>query len=210
MTGRKQSTSSLTTIFSLEDINLHFQHINTDPSYVQPQRVPLSDDTKIPHVDEFTPFMFLTKLKRTTAGPDELPFWLWKEFALELSPIITRIFNLYIKLQAVPKLWKLDNVNPIPKEFSITEKEQLRPISITDIIMRIFERIIYKQEVKHTLFSFLSLLGRTNLLIKRNATQLWPYLSVSTCGYNGWMGQLNMSGYSLLTSLRRLSWCPIM
>ena len=38
-------------------------------------------------------------------------------------------------------------VNPIPKVSPVTECSQLRPISLTNIIIRIFEKIVFKQEI---------------------------------------------------------------
>ena len=49
--------------------------------------------------------------------------------------------------QSVPALWKTANVRPIPKESPVTECTQLRPISLTNIIMRLFERLVFKQEM---------------------------------------------------------------
>ena len=56
-------------------------------------------------------------------------------------------------MQTVPFLWKLANVSPIPKESPLTECNQLRPISLTNIIMRIFERLVCKQELSPILKS---------------------------------------------------------
>ena len=79
----------------------------------------------------------MRQLKGTAAGLDEFPSWLWKVFALELSPILIKIFDLSIKLKSVSKLWKLANVNPIPKEFPVTDKQQ-QSIAIANIIMKMF------------------------------------------------------------------------
>ena len=56
-------------------------------------------------------------------------------------------------MQTVPFLWKLANVSPIPKESPLTECNQRRPISLTNIIMRIFERLVCKQELSPILKS---------------------------------------------------------
>ena len=90
---------------------------------------------------------FLLNQKRTAGGPDELPHWLWKDYAHQLAPIITKIFNCSIMHQSVPALWKTANVRPIPKESPVTDCTQLRPISLTNIIMRLFERLVFKQEM---------------------------------------------------------------
>lgn len=44
-------------------------------------------------------------------------------------------------------LWKLANVSPIPKKKPLESRDQLRPISLTNIIMRLFERVIYSKEL---------------------------------------------------------------
>ena len=61
--------------------------------------------------------------------------------------MITTIFNTSIKLGIVPDEWKLANLLPIPKEFPCIEPNQLRPISLTNIIVRLFERAIYTAEL---------------------------------------------------------------
>ena len=50
-------------------------------------------------------------------------------------------------LECVPQMWKLANLNPIPKEASLTDSTQLRPLSLTNIIMRLFEKVLLKKEI---------------------------------------------------------------
>ena len=61
-----------------------------------------------------------------------------------------------LKHKCVPLLWKLANINPIPKETPITECTQLRPISLTNIIMRLFEKIVLKKEISPELQSLIN------------------------------------------------------
>ena len=49
----------------------------------------------------------------------------------------------------VPKVWKRADLIPVPKEAALKNCNQLRPISLTDIIMRIFEKCIHKTEIAH-------------------------------------------------------------
>ena len=58
----------------------------------------------------------MQNLKRSASGPDDLPYWFWKEFALKLAPTIRNIFNSLSKFSKVPKTWKHANVLPVPKE----------------------------------------------------------------------------------------------
>ena len=92
-------------------------------------------------------YNFLRKQKRSSSGPDDLPHWFWKTYANELAPAITKIFNVSLKLGLVPAVWKRANVVIIPKEPVINSCSQLRPISLTDIIMMLFERCVYKTEI---------------------------------------------------------------
>ena len=61
--------------------------------------------------------------------------------------MVTKIVNLSLNQQHVPLIWKLANITPIPKESPLVDCSQLRPISLTNIIIRIVERIILEQEI---------------------------------------------------------------
>ena len=51
-----------------------------------------------------------------------------------------------METQKIPSRWKTANVRPVPKETNISTLDQLRPISVTDIIMRLFERLVLAHE----------------------------------------------------------------
>ena len=72
---------------------------------------------------------------------------------LSTSPTITKVFNSSLKKQLVPCFWKLANITPIPKETPFETCNQLRPISLTNVIMRLFERVVVKQELSPVLKS---------------------------------------------------------
>ena len=75
----------------------------------------------------------------------ELPYWLWRDYSNHLAPVV--IFKSSLQHQVVPPLWKLANVLPIPKELPLEVCNQLRPISLTNSITRIFEELVLKQEL---------------------------------------------------------------
>ena len=155
---------------------LIFQSINTDNAYKASVPVELPSGTRIPSVDEHLVRNLLLPQKRTAPGPDEFPYWLWRDYADFLAPVIINIFINSLRHQTVPSLWKLANVTPVPKESPLNECNQLRPISLTDldIIMRIFERVVWKQELSPILkpsirtdqFAFKKGLNTTMALIK--------------------------------------------
>ena len=69
--------------------------------------------------------------------------------------MITKLFNRSLQEQFVPRYWKLANVTPIPKESPLTSCNQLRPISLTNIIPRLFEKLILKFELFDVLKSLI-------------------------------------------------------
>jgi hypothetical protein len=97
-------------------MHAHFQSINSDPNYVAPKPLKIPNGTRIPSLSIYTVLHQLQTLKRTSSGPDDLPYWFWKEFALEMAPIITKMFNTSLKSSSVPEIWKQANVLPVPKE----------------------------------------------------------------------------------------------
>ena len=58
-----------------------------------------------------------------------------------------RIFNTSLKSGKIQNVWKRADVNPCPKENSISSCSQLRPISLTDIIMRLFQKCVYRSQI---------------------------------------------------------------
>ena len=152
ITGRKTDCTLVTSVISPDVINTYFQTINTDNAYEATMCLQIPVGTRLPTVNECDVRNLLTHQKRTASGPDEFPYWLWRDYSHHLAPVITKIFNCSLKHQTVPFLWKLANVSPIPKESPLTECNQLRPISLTNI-MRIFERLVCKQELSPILKS---------------------------------------------------------
>ena len=79
ITGRKANHTSVN--IDPNVINSSFQTTNTDDNYTSPELVPIPNETRIPIVDVSTVERFLEKQKKTSTGPDGLPYWLWKDFA---------------------------------------------------------------------------------------------------------------------------------
>ena len=80
--------------------------------------------------------------------------------------MITKLFNRSLQEQFVRCHWKLANVTPIPKESPLTNCNQLQPISLTNIIIRLFEKLILKFELFHIIKS---LIGPDQFASKENS-----------------------------------------
>ena len=90
----------------------------------------------------------LCKLKRTAVGPDNIPFWIWKDLADIFTPVVTKVWNLCLLTQSWPRSWKRSNVYPLPKVELPIEDKDYRGISITPVIARAFEKAIYRNHAK--------------------------------------------------------------
>ena len=185
ITGRQARNAPVSATIDPKTINLYFQSINIDDQYSSPEVLSIPDGTRIPTIEVHTVWKFLSTLKRTAPGPDELPFWIWRDYAYQLAPTITKVFNSSLKKQLVPYLWKLANITPIPKETTFETCNQLRPISLTNVIMRLFERVVVKQELSPALGS--SAIGPDQFAYKEGCNTT---LALLTCQHH-WLKWLD-------------------
>ena len=151
ITGRSNSEVSISSLLDPQVINMYFQSITTDSNYTDPVPLIIPEGTRLPKISIYSVVHLLLKQKPTAAGPDDLPYWFWRDYAYDLAPVITKIFNTSLQNGVIPDLWKLANLLLIPKVSPFTEYSQLRPISLTNIIMRLFERTIYINELSHVI-----------------------------------------------------------
>ena len=83
----------------------------------------------------------LRGIKSNKSGrSDPVPGKVWKEFAFELSPVITNIYNASMVQGYVPVFLKQSEVVPVPKcSPPIVVEQDLRPISLTPHIAKVME-----------------------------------------------------------------------
>ena len=129
--------------------NNYFYSTFTDPnSYID---LPVVNIFQNPFLNNliFTPsdvLNVLLKLNPTKAsGHDGLDARVLKECAHVLAPSLTRIFNYSFQNGIFPKSWKLANVIPIHKGGSAQDVRNYRPVSLTCIVSKIFERCVYNK-----------------------------------------------------------------
>ena len=87
----------------------------------------------------------LCKLSKScTIPPDEIPSYILQKFSYDLALPLSIIFNKSIENGLCPIKWKYSFITPIFKKGDPSRRENYRPISITSIISRVFERLITK------------------------------------------------------------------
>ncbi len=60
----------------------------------------------------------------------------------QLSEVALHVFNLSLRLERVPVLWKTYCVVPVPKIANPKEPSHFRPVVLTSHLMKTMERII--------------------------------------------------------------------
>ena len=85
------------------------------------------------------------------SGPDGIPGRLLKEGAHWIATPIQKLFNLSPNQGSLPREWVTANVSPVFKKGNKHLPINYRPISLTCIVVKILERIVY-----NTLVEFLS------------------------------------------------------
>ena len=78
-------------------------------------------------------------------GPDNVPAWVLRDNASTLAAPLTALFNTSLRDGVIPALWKTAHVIPLPKKKPPRSIEKdIRPISLTPIVSKIFESIVMK------------------------------------------------------------------
>ena len=69
-----------------------------------------------------------------SGGPDNIPSWVFKEYAMILSLPVMKIINSSYTENKLPPIWKKANIIPVPKVTPAHDINQhLRPISLTPL-----------------------------------------------------------------------------
>ena len=77
----------------VQDLNEYFATLGVDDHYVEHVSVDMKEDTCATSMSSTQVFNTLSKIKKTATGPDALPFWIWKENAVVLIPVIKIIWD---------------------------------------------------------------------------------------------------------------------
>ena len=88
--------------------------------------------------------VILSRVTKTDAGCDGIPYWVYSECATELSHVLSCLINLSINEGVVPQFWKQAIITPVPKTKPVSSVSDLRPISVMPVISRIVERLVVR------------------------------------------------------------------
>ena len=78
-------------------------------------------------------------------GPDGISSVMLRGTAGSITPALTALFNLSLKLCTVLDEWKRSNITPIFKSGDSSNTSNYRPISLLSLISKVLERCIHNR-----------------------------------------------------------------
>ena len=127
-------------------LNTQFAAVATDSFYTAPSmKQSTCTDPNVAFFSEYTVFKMLDNLPITATGPDQLPAWYLKLAAPLVCSQLTHLLNESIRDSVVPAQWKTARITPIPKVPAPTSTSDFRPISITSVLSRAFEKLVVRK-----------------------------------------------------------------
>ena len=106
---------------------------------------PFESNTELPQISIEAVSSVLRNLPHKAPGPDGIPNWILKEYAMILSDPICHVINCSFANQSLPSSWKLADVIPVPKQSPVEDvNNHLRPISLTPAISKVAEEFAVK------------------------------------------------------------------
>ncbi|KAM9834023.1 uncharacterized protein ACBT44_009612 [Syngnathus typhle] len=108
--------------------------------------------------------MFRRQKTRKAPGPDGVSPSCSKVCAEQLAPTFARIFNRSLELCEVPSCFKSSTIVPVAKKPAITGLNDYRPVALTSVVMKSFERSVlnHLKNVTGTLLDPLQFAYRAN------------------------------------------------
>uniref|UniRef100_A0A4W4EES8 Reverse transcriptase domain-containing protein n=1 Tax=Electrophorus electricus TaxID=8005 RepID=A0A4W4EES8_ELEEL len=79
---------------------------------------------------------------RKAMGPDGICGRVLKACADQLAPVFTDIFNLSLTLGIVPSSFKQSTIVPVPKKPRPSDLNDYRPVALTSVVMKCFEKLV--------------------------------------------------------------------
>ena len=111
---------------------------------------PVPDSTVTVHVDqERVQRVFQRVKERKSPGPDGIGGRVLRNCAEQLAGIFSFIFSWSLQTHSVPRLWKDSIIVPVPKNKCTKTLNDFRPVALTSLVMKSFERIV-KDELMNT------------------------------------------------------------
>ena len=124
--------------------------------------------------------MSLHSCASKSPGPDDIHQRVLKETASAIAPALTALYNNILTSHDIPEDWRTAIITAIFKKGAKSDPGNYRPVSLTCIICKILESIIYDAIMEHLIKNKLLSKNQYGFISKRSASlqllavlQLW-------------------------------------
>ena len=114
--------------------------MNFSSNIVTQECIAILEQVRITEVDVLLQLQTLNITK--SKGPDNIPSFILKQCRRELAYPLMLLYNKSLETSILPQDWRDANVKPIFKSGDKTQCENYRPISLTCIAVKVFEKIL--------------------------------------------------------------------
>ncbi len=145
-----------------DDLNEFYCRFDKTP--FTPPATPLSPTPTLQISEDDVRQVFRKYKRRKAPGPDGVTPACLKSCADQLAPIFTQIFNTSLELCEVPSCFKRSTIIPVPKKPKITGLNDYRPVALTSVVMKSFEKLVlaYLKDITGPLLDPLQFAYRAN------------------------------------------------
>ncbi|XP_077990622.1 uncharacterized protein LOC144444944 [Glandiceps talaboti] len=123
------------------ELNIFFSRFDKQTVY---PNIDMSGSGAFSVSDDDVRHIFAKLNVRKAAGPDEVSPRLLRACSSQLSCIFADIFNRSLSTSKVPSIFKKSIIIPVPKKATISQLNDYRPIALTSVVMKVFERLVLK------------------------------------------------------------------
>ena len=88
--------------------------------------------------------LFRSQNPRKASGPDNVSPATLRSGTDQLAPVFTTLFNKSLEQCHIPRCFKTSTIMPVPKKPSIASLNDYRPVALTSVVMKVFERLVLR------------------------------------------------------------------
>ena len=148
LTHRKQTSHKIVeNAFDPEELNVELSRRSAlrEGEVREPPPTFILRDEHLPVLSVREVAQAMQKCKKTSAGPSNIPHFVYREYWDILSPLYCHLWNRSLASGIFPNCYKVANLIPIPKVKNAKSAGDVRGISVTSIAARLFEKVVHQK-----------------------------------------------------------------
>ena len=130
----------------VEHLKAHFRTASPPPEFIPEDEHPAIRLANPQQSDTITPKSVSRAIQDLLSdrapGPSGLPIDLIKPLRFEISTILSRFFSFLLAKGVIPQSWTKAFVYPVPKISNASQPKHYRPIVLTEVFRKIYERTL--------------------------------------------------------------------